>query len=90
MKNRKKYPDLHRRCTLNLGDPERVQRPQAAPAQTYHGTLTGAAALRRQSRARLHGSRQLEREHRSRDAGPGHAHVFYDGSQSLGVRVATR
>jgi hypothetical protein len=82
----KKYPDLHRRCTLNPRDLSEFVAGRARTDVPWHA-YGRHFLLRRQSRSRLHGHRQLECEHRSRDAGPGHAQRLLRWQPSLGVRV---
>ncbi len=53
----------------------------AAPAQTYHGTLTGGTFYCDGiPAAGFIGHRQLEREHRSKTPAQVTLNVFYDGS----------
>src|SRR5206468_12026953 len=82
----KKYPDLHRRCTVNPRDFGEFVAGRARTDVPWHA-YRRHFLLRRQSRSRLHGHRQLEREHRSRDAGPGHDQRLLRWQPSLGVRV---
>src|SRR6266550_5512603 len=83
---RKKYPELHRRRTLHPRDLSDFVCGRARTDVPWHA-YGWHFLLRRQSRSRLHGHRQLEREHRSRDAGPGHAQRLLRWQPSLGVRV---
>src|SRR5882724_1187677 len=84
--NQKKYPDLHRRRVLDPRDLGEFIAGRARTDVPWHA-YGRHFLLRRQSRSRLHGHRQLEREHRSRDAGPGHAQRLLRWRPSLGVRV---
>ena len=79
-----KYPDLHRRRTLH---PRDLREFIAGRHRRTMARLRAARSTVTASRSRLHGHRQLEREHRSQDAGPGHAQRLLRWRPSLGVRV---
>src|SRR5438094_2338294 len=82
----KKYPDLHRRRTLHPRNFSEFVAGRARTDVPWHA-YRRHLLLRRQSRSRFHGHRQLEREYRSRDAGPGHAQRLLRWQPSLVVRV---